>query len=62
MSNAYQVKRLEVEKMRVAAAMGEMELKVLDRKQDIDNLEKQIENQKVRIEQLNDELSKLIKE
>jgi len=61
MSNVYQVKRLEVEKMRVTAAMGEMEIKIMERQQDIEKLEKQIEDQKVRIEQLNEELSKLKK-
>lgn len=57
--NEYQTKKLEVEQLRVTAARGEMELKIMERQQDIDKLKEQIQNTDERLEQIKSELKKL---
>ena len=53
-----EIKKKQVELMKVQAAKAEMELKILDREDDINRLVDNIKIQDVRIIELKDELGK----
>lgn len=54
-----EIKKLELQKMKVLCAKQEMELKVLEKKEDIKRLEENIENQQKTIESLEEQLAQL---
>jgi cell division protein FtsL len=54
-----EIKKLEVEKLKVAAAKAEMEMRIYESEENIQRLRTNMENQDKRIEQIEKELKKL---
>lgn len=54
-----EIKKIELQKMKVLCAKQEMELKVLEKKEDIKRLEENIENQQRTIESLEKQIAQL---
>ncbi len=54
-----EIKKLEVEKLKVAAAKAEMEMRIYESEENIQRLRTNMENQDKRIEQIEKELKTL---
>ena len=54
-----EVKKLELQKMKIATGKAEMELKILERMEDIDRLKENVKNQEKALEDIEKQITNL---